>query len=147
MNALNQTGEQFRLSREDILGLRNKGYTRPEQLMLGTTDADKDRCEVFFKAKPAPILKANWLRDRSRTWKAHERMRAAERHCERAKGCREVSLINEFYLSRGDEFEAVFEKILAHPGVSFERLDDSSKTGAPDYLIKLKKLSSTHFLN
>ena len=138
MNALNQTGEQFRLSREDILCLRKNGFTRPEQLMLGTPDSDKVRCKVFAKAKPTPTLKANWLRDRSRTWKAHERMRAAERHRERAKGCREVTLIDEFYVNRGVGFEAVFEKILAHLGVEFERLDDNSKTGAPDYLIKLK---------
>lgn len=137
MNALNQTGEQFRLSREEIIGLRKKMFTRPEQLMIGTSDADQVRCEVFAKVKPAPILKANWLRDRCRTWKSHERVRAAKRHRERAKECREVGLVDEFYLSRGDEFEAVFEKILEHLGVVFDKLDDNSKTGAPDYLIKL----------
>lgn len=136
MNALNQTGERFRLSREEILSLRKREFMRPEQLMLGTPDADEIRCEVFVKAKPSPQSKANWLRDRCRTWKSHERNRAAERHHERAKGCQEVGLVDEFYSSRGDEFETVFERVLEHIGVPFDRIDDRSKTGAPDYLVQ-----------
>lgn len=138
MNALNQTGELFRLSREEILALRARELARPELLMLGTPKADDVRCEVFAHVKPSPKVKANWLRDRCRNWKSDQRVRAAERHCERARGCREVSLVDEFYSSRGDKFETVFEKVLAHLGVAFSRLDDGSKIGAPDYLIQLK---------
>ncbi len=138
MNSLNQTIEPFRLRREEIIALRKYEFTRPEQLMIGTPDADEIRRKVCAKAKPSPHAKANWLRDRCRTWKSYQRNRAAERHRERARGCREIELIDEFYSSRGDEFEAAFEKVLAHVGVVFDRLDDNSKTGAPDYLIQLR---------
>lgn len=138
INALNQAGEPFRLTREEILALRGRGFARPELVMLGTKDADEVRCEVFVKAKPSPHAKANWLRDRCRSWKSDQRVRAAEWHRDRAGGCREVSLIDEFYTSRREEFEEVFEKVLKHLGIVFERLDDSTKTGAPDYLIQLK---------
>jgi len=138
MNGLNQTGEAYRLSREDILGLRDNGITKPEQLMLGTPEADEIRREVFAKATPAPMVKANWLRDRSRTWKVSERARAAERHRDRARRCREVNLVDEFYSNRGKKFESVFEKILLHLEIPFTRLDNPGVVGAPDYLIELK---------
>lgn len=138
MNALNQTGESYRLTREEILALREREFAFPELVMLGTPDADDVRCKVFAKAKPSPNAKANWLRDRCRSWKSDQRVRAAERHRERARGCLEISLIDEFYTSRREEFEEVFEKVLARLEIVFEQLDDSSKIGAPDYLIQLK---------
>lgn len=137
MNSLNQTGEPFRLTREEILDLKDRGYARPEIVMLGTQEADLIRREVFSKAKPSPHVKANWLRDRCRSWKQDQRTRAADRHRERARGCREVGLVDEFYTSRQDEFEKVFEKVLTHLGIKYEKLDDGSKLGAPDYLINL----------
>lgn len=138
MNALNQSGEPFRLMREEILFLREKGFGRPEFFMLGTPEADEIRREAFANVKPSPHAKANWLRDRCRSWKSDQRIRAAERHRERARGCREVGLIDEYYSSRRDDFETIFERILAHIGVAFERLDDRSRIGAPDYLLQLE---------
>lgn len=137
MNELNKSGEIFRLTREEILALRGRNVVRPEQIMLGTVDSNEARCEVFRKAKPSPNAKANWLRDRCRSWKSDQRTQAAERHLKKARGCRVSSLISEFYTSRGNEFEAIFEKIFSHVGIVFEKLDDNSKIGAPDYLIQL----------
>jgi helicase len=138
MNALNQSGEPFQLMREEILSLRERGFGRPELIMLGTPEADEVRREAFANARPSPHAKANWLRDRCRSWKSDQRIRAAERHRERARGCQEVGLIDEYYSSRRDDFETIFERILAHIGVAFDRLDDRSQIGAPDYLLQLE---------
>jgi helicase len=49
-----------------------------------------------------------------------------------------VALVNQFYQARGVEFERTFEEIMTALGVPFKRLDDKTKTGAPDYLLELK---------
>ncbi len=138
MNALNQPGEPFQLRREEILALRENSFATPELLMSGTQEDNDLRCKIFAKIKPSPHAKANWLRKRCRSWKSDQRLQAAKKHQARVKGCREISLIDEYYTSRGEQFEAVFEKILEHLGIVFERLDDKTKTGAPDYLIQLE---------
>jgi helicase len=138
MNSLNQQGEPFQLIRDEILKLRESGLTQPEKVMLGTKELDELRLAIFEKVTPSPNAKANWLRDRCRSWKSDQRIMAAKRHKERARGCQQINLIDRFYESRGDAFEKAFEEILTHIGVIFERLDSKSVTGAPDYLIKLK---------
>lgn len=138
MSNLNSSDADFRLNRSEILSLRAKGYSRPEQVMLGTQEADQARQSAFAKAKPAPQAKANWLRDACRDWKVDQRRRAATRHQRRARHCVNAKLVDDFYTKRGTEFETVFEEILTVLGISFERLDDKTKTGAPDYLLVLE---------
>ncbi len=138
MNTINQTGEPFKVTRDEIIGFREKQFSKPELLVLGDSNSDHIRCAVFEKAKPAPQVKANWFRDRCRSWKSDQRIRAQERHQQRARGCSEIALIQEFYEARGDEFELAFEEILTNLGIGFNKLDDNTKTGAPDYLIQLK---------
>lgn len=138
MAGINHPGTDYTLTRNEILGLRSKGYTRPEQVMLGSAEADKVRQTVFSKAKPAPQAKANWLRDACRDWKVGQRRRAAEWHLNRAKRCVNKHLVERFYATRGNDFERAFEDILNVLGIPFQRLDDKTKTGAPDYVISLK---------
>ena len=138
MVSLNQPGEQYTLTREEMIELRARRYATPELLSLGSPDANSVRCEVFSHAQPAPQVKASWLRDRCRTWKSVQRERAATRHSELAKKCSTPEMVTEYYTSRGTPFETVFENVLAALGVKFEKLDDGSKTGAPDYLVKLR---------
>ncbi len=138
MKELYSLDSSFKLFRTEILDLRKRGFIRPEQVILGSADADQVRVSVFEKAKPSPQAKANWLRDICRDWKKDLRKRIGERHGKRARRCPNVSLVQEFYTSRGTEFEFVFEKILAALRIKFEKLDDKTKTGAPDYLIELK---------
>jgi helicase len=138
MIGLNSGDSVYRLSRSDILALIENGMSKPELVMLGTREADAIRLKVFEKIKPSPHLKANWLRDACRDWKSNQRRRAAERHLRRAKQCKDVELVKEFYASIGTRFESVFEAILTALGIPYERLDDRTKTGAPDYLISLK---------
>lgn len=128
----------FKLFRAEILDLRKKGFIRPEQIILGSPEADQVRVAVFEKIKPSPQAKANWLRDICRDWKKNLRIRIGERHSKRARRCPNVNLVQEFYSSRGTEFETVFEKILTTLHINFEKLDDKTKTGAPDYLINLQ---------
>jgi len=138
MSDINHPGAQYRLSRGEILSLRSSGYIKPEQVMLGSGDADKARLLAFAKAKPAPQAKANWLRDACRDWKTDQRKRAAEWHLKRARRCTHIKLVEQFYSARGADFERVFEQILAVLKVSFQRLDDKTKTGAPDYAVMLQ---------
>ncbi|AZZ92555.1 DEAD/DEAH box helicase [Hahella sp. KA22] len=135
MEGLNRRGERFKLTREEILKLRKTNMISPESLVLGTEEADKARCAAFSRIKPSPKAKSNWLRDRCRSWKSDQRAKASERHQRRAKGCSEVQLIENFYLYRGTSFEEVYESILTHLGICFEKLDNGNRVGAPDYLI------------
>jgi helicase len=139
MPSINHPGADFRLTRSEILSLRSSGYIKPEQVILGTAEADQARLAAFAKFKPSPQAKANWLRDACRNWKVEDRNRASERHLKRARRCVNVNLVEEFYSKRGTEYEKVFESILSVLDISFQKLDDKTKTGAPDYLINLKE--------
>lgn len=137
MMSLNQPGSSFRVNRTEILTLRGSGYSSAEKIMLGSADADAARIAAFYKAKPTPQTKANWLRDACRDWKTRQRQRAAERHLKRGSRCLRLNLIEDYYAKKGTEFEQIFEEILKFLKIEFEKLDEKSKTGAPDYLIKL----------
>lgn len=138
MSGLSAPGSEFRLSRSEILSLQDHGFTQPQQVMLGSPEADLVRFAVFAKAKPAPQAKANWLRDTCREWKMTQRRRAAERHLKRARRCPDVRLVDQFYSSQGKDFERGFEAILQVLKITFARLDDKTKTGAPDYVLQLE---------
>lgn len=137
MTSLNTHGSDFRIFRHEILSLRHAGFFTPEQLALGSDNADKVRIEAFQSARPAPQAKANWLRDATREWKNNQREAAAERHARRTKRCVNAELVGDYYKSRGTDFENVFEKILQALEIPAIRLDVKMKTGAPDYLIQI----------
>lgn len=138
MTALNSPTATYRLTRNEILNLRSNGLITPEQLMLGSGEADTARILAFEKVKPSPQAKANWVRDACRDWKTNQRKRASEKHLKRAKSCASVALVKDFYSTIGVPFEYTFEKILTVLGIVHEKLDDKTKTGAPDYLVSLK---------
>ena len=137
MMGLNSRNSKFRLTRNDILVLKSQGLTKPEQVMIGSKEADKIRLKTFEQAKPSPQAKANWLRDVCRDWKLNQRKQAADRHLKRARRCQVVDLVKAFYDSVGTDFEKAFEAILSYLKISYKKLDDKTKTGAPDYLIQL----------
>ncbi len=137
MMGLNSRNSKFRLTRNEVLALKSQGLSRPEQVMIGSKEADKIRLKTFEKAKPSPQVKANWLRDVCRDWKLNQRKQAADRHLKRARRCQIVDLVKAFYDSVGTDFEKAFEVVLSFLKISFKRLDDKTKTGAPDYLIQL----------
>ncbi|MFM0437570.1 DEAD/DEAH box helicase [Paraburkholderia strydomiana] len=137
MTWLNMRGAPFTLTRTEILGLRLRGFTSLDQLMLGTQEADQVRLSVFEKVQPSPHAKANWLRDASRQWKQQQRQRTAERHAIRAKRCPHAQQVDTYYTSRGTAFEDAFETAMQLLSIRFRRLDDKTVTGAPDYLLEL----------
>lgn len=137
MAGLCPPGSPYQLRREELLALRAVGLTTPEMLMLGSQEADTARVKALAGAKPAPQAKANWLRDACRSWKANQRARAADRQAKRAKKCPRADFVERFYQATGSDFERVFEEVLTHLKVDFKRLDDKTKTGAPDYLVQL----------
>lgn len=128
----------YSLLRHEIISLRRRGIGSPEALMQGSKEVDAARIDVFAKAKPTPHAKSSWVRDACRAWKATQRARAAERQSRRAQRCARADLIKRFYEAKGEEFEGVFEEVLSVLKVAFRKLDDKTKTGAPDYLIELK---------
>lgn len=141
MTALSPPGSPFYLTREEILALRAGEMKTPQVLMLGSPEADAGRVRALSKAKPDPQAKANWLRDACRTWKASQRSRAAERQLKRAKHCARADLVQRFYQATGTDFERLFEEVLTFLKIDFQKLDDKTKTGAPDYLLCLANSS------
>jgi helicase len=138
MAGLNTEDAPYRLRRSEILELRRNGLVTPEKVMLGDKAADEIRVKVFKQAKPTPNAKANWLRDAARQWKNRERKEAAGRHRKRAQKCEHARLVELFYEAIGNDFEKVFEEILSVLRIQWLKLDDRSKTGAPDYLVTLE---------
>lgn len=137
LTALNLPSGRFHLTRTEILSLRATGFTSPEKAMLGSPEADMARAAAFAKAQPSPQAKANWLRDSVREWKKQQRQRSAERHQRRASRCPQATLVQRYYAAKGTDFETAFEEALTFLKIPFQRLDDRTKTGAPDYLLSL----------
>jgi helicase len=135
---LNTIDPAFTLSRNEILALRRLGCATPEQVTLASSKADPAFLSALAKTKPRAQAKANWLGNASRDWKLIRRKRAAEKHLKRAHRCPNVTLIHEYYGSKEIHFEDAFEKVLGVLNVPFKRLDDKTKTGAPQYLLLLK---------
>jgi helicase len=137
LTGLNVPGSPYRINRTEILALRAQGYSSPQKIMLGDQQADVARIKAFEKAKPAPIVKSNWLRDSSRAWKNEQRRRFAERHIKRAHKWMHADLISQYYELRETKFEHVVEALFTHLNISFKKLDVKGTTGAPDYLLEL----------
>jgi helicase len=137
MPSLNASASTYHLNRAEMLALRREKLATPELVMLGSAEADTVRTKVFDKAKPSPIAKANWLRDTCRNWKSSQRKRTAERHLRRARHCSGSALVESYYKAVGTDFEIAFEAVLAYLEIPYLRLDDRTKTGAPDYLLTL----------
>lgn len=137
MLGLNEPDAEFRVTRAEILELRKRNYGSPELVSLGSNEADDARAEVFKRARPSARAKGNWLRDQCRSWKTRQRARATERHAERAKRLNCEEQFEAYYASTGTDFEVAFERLLDEIGIDYERLDDKTRTGAPDYLVNL----------
>jgi helicase len=135
---LNADSEKHKLMREEILAFDAGGYSSPQKLMLGSQEADDFRKKVFVKAKPAPVVKANWLRDAVRDWKTESRKKSSKYHINRAMKLDSVIFFKDYYESLGDYFELAFERLLDHLGIKYVKLDSNKTTGAPDYLISLE---------
>ena len=105
MTGLNTPVTPFRIFRHEIMHLRKKAFCTPEQLAMGSPEAQKVRSDAFEKTKPSPQAKANWLRDATREWKVNQRKAAAERHIKRTRRCADVELVDSYYKLRGTEFE------------------------------------------
>ncbi|UUQ64503.1 DEAD/DEAH box helicase [Pseudomonas fuscovaginae UPB0736] len=136
MTGVSPAGSTFKLYRHEMLLLKKHGVTTPQLLMLGSPEANTARLLAFVKAKPNAQAKANWVRDACRAWKVEQRRRMSIRHLKRASRCENKMLIETYYDAKGDAFEVAFEQVLGKLGVAFEKLDDKTKTGAPDYLLK-----------
>jgi helicase len=128
----------LRLGRHDILALRAEGVSTPEQLSLGSKEADDARIRAFAKAKPTPQAKSNTVRDAARQWKSVQRKRGADAQVRRARHCERIDLLVSFYASKGKDFESAFEGILSFLAIPFKQLDDNTKTGAPDYVVEIE---------
>ena len=137
MLELNAPSQDFRLTRDDVLRLRGVGVTSPTQLMAGDPNADAARVAAFPRGRPSPHAKANWVRDRSRAWKAEQRQIAASKQARRAYRRPARQLLDNYYASLGLQFESAFEGVLSHLGILWQRLDDRSRVGAPDYLLHI----------
>ncbi|MCU8071207.1 DEAD/DEAH box helicase [Shewanella sp. SM32] len=130
--------QNFKINRNEILKFKELNITSSEILCLGNSELDAIRLSVFNKIKPSPHQKANWLRDACRQWKTLQRKDAATRHINKAKQCGLGLLFESYYSSLGDNFEVSLENLLKALGILFEKIDDKQKTGAPDYLLKIK---------
>ena len=139
MKSLHSVDTTYNLTRNEILSFKKESFFSPEELMLGTIEADTIRNKVFSKIKPRPQVKSNWLRDTCRKWKDTQRLKAKERHVKRARNTSLAGIIESYYDDKGTVFEDTFENVLNILEIEFEKLDNNSVVGAPDYLIKLKQ--------
>jgi len=127
-----------RLSRSQILALRNKGLVRPIELMDGGTEADQRRREAL-DAVANPRL-ANLTRDAAKHWKVEDRRYCKRLHLRRATKVGGVEVVEALYTARQEAFEDAFTSALNYLAVPYSKLDTPGQVGRPDYLIMMEAL-------
>jgi len=127
----------FKLTRLEMLNISLSDFYKPEFLSQGEQEAEEFRFNLFKNIKPTPHKKSNWLRDAAKVWKVNQRNLAADRHVSKSKKLGFESQFIKYYAARGTEYEQAFEELLNLAEISFTKLDDGKKTGAPDYILNL----------
>jgi len=125
-----------RLSRTQILALRDKGLVRSIDLMDGAAAADTARREAL-EAVTNPRL-ANLVRDAARRWKVDDREYCKRLHLRRAAPLGGTDIVEALYSSRGDAFESAFAAMLDYLAIPWQRLDAAGKIGHPDYYVTIE---------
>lgn len=136
MTFLDLQGRPRRLSRAQILSLRDQGLARPVALMDGLSEADHAR-RVALGAMTNPQL-ANRVRDAAKNWKIQDREHCRKGHLRRAASVDGVGVIDALYLSKGDAFESAFQAAVSFVAIQCERLDARNKQAYPDFLMTIE---------
>lgn len=139
LTSLDLPGQRKRLTRPEILKLRQSGMGRPQALMNGDADADEKR-KAALSAPDNPGL-ANQVRDAARRWKAAERESARKVHEKRSTRAGMWNFIEPLYARTGVGLEAAFEEALACVAIRCEKLDLPGTRGRPDYLMHVEQFS------
>jgi helicase len=136
MSALDLQERPRRLSRAQMLALRQNGLIRPIDLMNGSPDADNAR-RVALDAVINPKL-ANSVRDAAKRWKSEDREHCRKSHARRASKFNAADIIDSLYSARGDQFEAAFADALSFVAIDFVKLDGPGKIGYPDFSVTIE---------
>jgi len=134
MTSLELQNGPRRLSRAQILSLRQEGLIKPLALMSGDEAATSSRTRALNGSQRT----SNAVRDAARRWKVDDREYCKIRHEKRASRFDAVAIVSALYDSRGDAFEAAFEAALGFAAISFQKLDGPGRVGYPDYLVTIE---------
>ena len=136
MNGIDLPGRPRRLSRTQILSLRDHGFTRPNELMSGAEDVEKRRRRAL-DADLDPEL-SNQVRDAAKRWKVADRNHCYNFHLKRGTRVSGEDIVNNLYKKRGDDFEATFQQTMDFLAIQCEKLDKKGRSGFPDFLISIE---------
>lgn len=136
MNELDLPGRPRRLSRTQVLALRDNNLARPVDLMSGADDETARRRKAL-DAEIDPRL-ANQVRDAARQWKVDSRVEFHKHHMKRAARINADSIINNLYINRGEDFEVAFSDVMNFIAVQCEKIDKKGNIAYPDFLITVE---------
>jgi helicase len=135
MTALELQGRRKRLSRLQILSLRDHGFTRPIDVMNGDDAVDRRRRQALNAVQNPAV--ANQTRDAARRWKLTDREYWKRQHLRRARRLDGEELVESLYAHRGDALETAFATAMEFIGANAEQLDRRGRQAHPDYLLTI----------
>lgn len=141
LTSLDLTNGPRRLSRAQILSLRNAGLSKAIDLMSGEAQATAQRTMALGGSQRS----SNAVRNAARAWKIEDRTYCKERHLRRAQRFSADHIVSDLYESRGDAFELAFEAALNFIAIPIHKLDGPGRIGYPDYLVNVENTAGLVF--
>lgn len=129
---LELNGPKRRLTRGQIVSLRENGIITPMQMMDGAALADAARRRALTTETTGPGI-ANLVRNAARVWKQNQRTVSQRGHMRRGANLGVDNLVEQLYAARGTDLEDAFENAITMLGITCEKLDTRGKHGYPDF--------------
>lgn len=139
MTSLNLKGLRPRLTRGQMLSLRNAGLVRPIDLMDGGAEADVRRIEALESQGDKSL--ANLVRDAARTWRLNAWAHARAFHLKRASRLGSAPFVAELYDSKGNHLEDAFQHALEELSIDCKKLDHAGRQGWPDFWVRIENFA------
>jgi ATP-dependent DNA helicase len=131
MTALNQVGPRARLTRSEVIALREAGMITPLELMRGDQEADSARQTALASVGTQGRDASSRIRDAARIWKLREREHCQRIHERRTAALDGGDLVRRLYLTRGGALEDVLDEAFDRIEVNLTKLDDGRAPDAP----------------
>ncbi|MEX1234608.1 MAG: hypothetical protein WEB56_06440, partial [Roseovarius sp.] len=138
LKSLELKGPRKRLSRQQMISLKDHGIARPHLLMDGSQNLDHKR--QIATPHQSGVNFPNLVRDAAKEWKFNERKHFKAKH--EKSGVRHdcLGLVNAVYTTRGKALETAVLNLIEALGIPCEVLDDGNNPAWPDLKFNFSNL-------
>ena len=133
MTELDLLGRRRRLTRKQVIALRDQEIIRPIDLMDGGLTNDEKRRRALGTSSTA-----NLARNAAIAWKRSNREHCKAIHLRRSGPLNLSEMVFSLYEFKGTELELAFERALSKLSIQWDKLDTANRQAYPDYRVQIE---------